>query len=121
MEGYTTVWRHWPSRLVAPSLSVDCVYVLFKVLSVAAGGVVFQVFISRILVPRQPCEHRILVDSVVFPTDPPPWGPRRVCNLCDRVWFHAEIGFPAAQYAPLVPGERSVHVTATAVGVAHTF
>ena len=32
---------------------------------------VCQVFVSLLLVPREPCERRILVDSVVFPTDPP--------------------------------------------------
>ena len=37
-----------------------------------AGGVVCQVFVSWLLVPREPCERRLLVDSVVFPTDPLP-------------------------------------------------
>ena len=41
-------------------------------LSVAAGGVVCQVLVSLLLVPREPCERRLLVDSVVFHTDPPP-------------------------------------------------
>ena len=39
---------------------------------VAAGGMVCQVFYSLLLVPREPCELRILVDRVVFPIDPPP-------------------------------------------------
>ena len=37
-----------------------------------SGGVVCQVFVSRLLVPREPFERRLLVDIVVFPTDPPP-------------------------------------------------
>ena len=41
-------------------------------LSVAAGGVFCQVFDSLLLVPQEPCERRLLVDRVVFPTDPPP-------------------------------------------------
>ena len=41
---------------------------------VAAGGVVCQVFVSRLLLSREPCERRLLVESVVFPTDPPPLG-----------------------------------------------
>ena len=32
-----------------------------NVFSVAAGGVVCQVFVSRLLVPREPCERRLLV------------------------------------------------------------
>ena len=44
---------------------------LYLFLSVAAGGVVFQVLVSLLLVPREPCELRLLVYSVVFPTDPP--------------------------------------------------
>ena len=72
MEGYNTVWRHWPRRLVAPSLSVDCLYFFFEVFLVAAGGMVCQLFVSQLLVPREPCERRLLVDSVVFPTELPP-------------------------------------------------
>ena len=30
MEVYTTVWRHWALQLVAPSLSFDCLYVVFE-------------------------------------------------------------------------------------------
>ena len=41
-------------------------------LSVVAGGVVCQVLDYLLLVPREPCERRLLVDRVVFPTDPPP-------------------------------------------------
>ena len=40
--------------------------------SVAVGGVVFQVFVSLLLVPREPCERRLLVYSVVFPNEPHP-------------------------------------------------
>ena len=40
--------------------------------SVAAGGMFCQGFESLLLVPREPCERRLLVDRVVFPTDPPP-------------------------------------------------
>ena len=36
---------------------------------VVAVGVVFHDFLSRILVPREPCDRRLLVKSVVFPTD----------------------------------------------------
>ena len=38
----------------------------------ATGAVVCQVFISRPLVSQEPCERWLLVDSVVFPTEPPP-------------------------------------------------
>ena len=72
MEGYTTFWRHWTLRLVAPSLPVDCLHVFFEFFSVAVGGVVCQVFVSWILVPREPCGSRLLVESVVFTTDTPP-------------------------------------------------
>ena len=40
--------------------------------SVPAGGVVCHVFESLLLVPREPCDHRLRVERVVFPTDPPP-------------------------------------------------
>ena len=33
MEGYTPVWRHLPHRLVAPSVSVYCFYVVFVLIS----------------------------------------------------------------------------------------
>ena len=36
------------------------------------GGVVCHIFVSRLCVPRKTWERRLLVDSVVFPTDPPP-------------------------------------------------
>ena len=35
------------------------------------GGGVYHVFASRILVPQVPWERQLLVDSVVFLTDPP--------------------------------------------------
>ena len=89
-------------------------------LSVAAGGVVFQVLVSLLLVPREPCEIWLLVYSVVFPTDPP-LGSKGGYNLCDRVWLCAESVFPGAQDAPLMRGERPVCVTAAVAGVAHTF
>ena len=98
-------------RLVAPSLPVDCLYVFFQFFSVAPGGVVCQVFVSRLLVLQEPCERRLLVYSVVFSTDPPPGGPREGCNLCDRVWVYAESVFTDAQDAPLERGERPVRVT----------
>ena len=40
--------------------------------SVAAGGVFCHGFESPLLVPREPCDRRLLVDMVVVPTDPPP-------------------------------------------------
>ena len=33
---------------------------------------VFQFFVSWLLVPREPCERWLLEASVVFPTEPPP-------------------------------------------------
>ena len=36
------------------------------------SGVVCHVFLSRLHVPRVPWELRLLVESVVFPTDSPP-------------------------------------------------
>ena len=71
MEGYTPVWRHFPHQLVAPSVSVYD-YMLSSFLSVAAGGVVCHGFDSLLLVSQEPCEFRILVDRLVFPTNPPP-------------------------------------------------
>ena len=47
------------------------VSMLSSFLSVAAGAVVCHDFDSLILVPRETCELRLLVDRVVFPTDPP--------------------------------------------------
>ena len=88
---------------------------------VVAGGVVCHTLMSRLLVPREPCELRLLVEIVVFPTEPPSWGPRGVCNLCDWVLFYAESIFPGTQDAPLVRGERPVRMTAAALGVARTF
>ena len=40
--------------------------------SVAAGGVVCHGFESLLLVLQEPCDRRLLVDRVVFPTNPPP-------------------------------------------------
>ena len=45
---------------------------LSSFLLVVASGVVCQVLDSLLLVPQEPCERRLLMDSVVFPTDPPP-------------------------------------------------
>ena len=41
-------------------------------LSVAAGDIVCQVFVCWLLVPQEPCECRLLMDNVVFPTEQPP-------------------------------------------------
>ena len=40
--------------------------------SVAAGGVVCHGFESLLIVLREPCDRRLRVERVVFPTDPPP-------------------------------------------------
>ena len=48
------------------------VSMLSSFLSVAAGGKVCKGFDSLLLVPQELCELRILVDRVVFPTNPPP-------------------------------------------------
>ena len=40
--------------------------------SAAAGGVVCHSLVSLLLVPPGLCDRRLLVDMVVFPTDPPP-------------------------------------------------
>ena len=48
------------------------VSMLSSFLFVASGGVVCQVFVSLLIVPQEPCERRLLVYNVVFPTDPPP-------------------------------------------------
>ena len=39
---------------------------------IATGGVVCHGLESLILVPREPCDRRLCVERVVFPTDPPP-------------------------------------------------
>ena len=51
------------------------VSMLSSFFSVAAGGVVCQGFDYLLLVPREPCERRLRVDRVVFPTDTPPGFP----------------------------------------------
>ena len=43
-----------------------------SVAPVVAGGVVCHAFVSWLLVPREPCDCRLLVESVVFPTEFPP-------------------------------------------------
>ena len=78
-------------------------------LSVAAGGVVCQVFVSRFLVPREPFEFRLLVESVVFPTDTPLGSKGGGCNLCDRVWFCSESVFQALRM-PRLCGESGLCV-----------
>ena len=72
MGGYTTVWRYWTLRLVAPSLSVDVSMFCLSVVPVVAVGVAYHAFVSRLLVYQEPCDRRLLVESVVFPTEPPP-------------------------------------------------
>ena len=71
MGGYTTVWRHWTLGLVAPSLSAYFLGVLVSVVPIVAGGVVCHDFVSRLPVPQEPWDIRLLVESVVFPTDFP--------------------------------------------------
>ena len=39
---------------------------------VVKGGVVCHVFVLRLCVPREPWDRRLLVDSMVFPAEPPP-------------------------------------------------
>ena len=46
--------------------------ILSSVVPVVAGGVVFHAFVLRLLVPRDPCDLRLLVESVVFPIEFPP-------------------------------------------------
>ena len=36
------------------------------------GGVACHAFVSRLLVPQEPCDHWLLVESVVLPTEFPP-------------------------------------------------
>ena len=43
-----------------------------SVVPVVAGGVVCHPCVSRIIVLREPCDRRLLVESVVFPTESPP-------------------------------------------------
>ena len=40
--------------------------------SVVAGGVVCHALVLQILVPREPWDFRLLAESVVLPTEPPP-------------------------------------------------
>ena len=40
--------------------------------SAAAGGVVCHGLVSLLIVPWEPCDCRLRVEMVVFPTDPPP-------------------------------------------------
>ena len=42
------------------------------VVPTVAGGMVFRAFVLRLLVPWEPCDRRLLVESVVFPTEFPP-------------------------------------------------
>ena len=58
-------WWRPPCQLIVSMFSSNF-------FSVAVGGVVCQVFVSWILVPREPCGSRLLVESVVFTTDTPP-------------------------------------------------
>ena len=39
---------------------------------IVVGGVVCHALVSQLLVLREPWDIRLLVESVVFPTDPPP-------------------------------------------------
>ena len=44
---------------------------------VVADGMACHAFVSWILVPQEPCDHWLLVEIVVFPTQFPPgaqWG-----------------------------------------------
>ena len=43
-----------------------------SVLPVVAGGVVCHAFVLQLLVPQEPCDLRLLVKIVVFPTEFPP-------------------------------------------------
>ena len=40
-----------------------------SVVPVVAGGVVCHGFVLRLLVPREPCDCRLLAESMVFPTE----------------------------------------------------
>ena len=42
-----------------------------SVVPVVAGGVVCHAFVLRLLVPQEPCDRRLLVKRVVFPTEFP--------------------------------------------------
>ena len=42
------------------------------VVALGGGGGVYYLFVSWFLVQRVPWDQRLFVESVVFPTDPPP-------------------------------------------------
>ena len=58
--------------------------------SVAMGGVICHGFESLLLVPREPCDRRLCVESVVFPTDPPP-GVQGGDDISDTGWVYAQM------------------------------
>ena len=61
---YRINWWRPPCKFIVSMFS--------SFLSVAAGGKVCKGFDSLLLVPQDPCDRRLRVDRVVFPTDPPP-------------------------------------------------
>ena len=65
-------WRH-PCQLMKSRFSSG-------VEEVVGGGGVYHVFVSWLHVLQVPLKYRLLVESVMFPTDPRPGAWRR-CNL----------------------------------------
>ena len=59
------------------------------------GGVVFHVFLSRICVPRVPWDRQLLVESVVFSTDPPPGAQGGAAILVTGGWAAQNLDFQA--------------------------
>ena len=82
VEGYTILvdwWRSTPRSGVTgrfdwwiPPCQLIVSMFASNFFGVAVGGAVYQVFVSWLRMPRKPCELQLLVDSVVFPTEPPP-------------------------------------------------
>ena len=59
------------------------------------GGVVCHVFVSRLRVPRVPWDFRLLVESVVFPTEHPPVAQGGAAILVTGGWAAHNLDFQA--------------------------
>ena len=57
------------------------------------GGVVCHVFVSQIIVPQVPWERRLLVEIMVFPTDPPPGAQGGAAILVNGGWAVHNLDF----------------------------
>ena len=66
------------------------------VVPVVEGVVACHDFLFQLLVPRETCDRRLLVESVVFPIDFPPGSQGGDAISVTVGWCSAEPGFPDA-------------------------